>query len=342
MSGLFDVNLSDIRYFNDNIKGFLPDSIIDIHTHVWRGEFMTGKNENRSVNWPSLVAKENPIEDLLETYRLLFPGKRVTPMIFSQPETNLDINKGNGYITECAAKYNLPALLLSKPEWTAEDFDNKLKGFLGAKVYLNFAPPHIPVDEIEIFDFAPPHQLEILNKHGKILMLHIPRNGRLKDPVNLSQMLEIERRYPDIRLIIAHVGRAYCDEDIGNAFEVLKNTENMLFDISANTNYFVFEKLIKTVGPKRILFGSDMPILRMRCRRVTENWCYVNLVPKGIYGDLSGDRHMRETDEELTFFIYEEIAAFLKAAEKCGLNKTNIEDVFYNNADMLIQEINKR
>jgi len=132
------------------------------------------------------------------------------------------------------------------------------------------------------------------------------------------------------------VGRAYCPEDVGNAFEVLSNTKNMVFDFSANTNQLVFERLIEAVGPKRILFGSDMPILRMRARRICENGIYVNLVPKGLYGDVSGDIHMREVDdaqsENITFFMYEEIAAFKQAAATANLKKDDIEDIFYNNA----------
>jgi len=54
----------------------------------------------------------------------------------------------------------------------------------------------------------------------------------------------------------------------------------MMFDFSANTNQWVFEQLIKAVGPKRILFGSDLPILRIRAKRICENGTYVNLVPK--------------------------------------------------------------
>ena len=113
-------------------------------------------------------------------------------------------------------------------------------------------------------------------------MLHIPREKRLKDPVNLAQMLEIERRYPNVKVIIAHVGRAYCPEDVGNAFEVLAETENMMFDFSANTNAEIFQQLIKAVGTKRIMFGSDLPITRMRLRRIYENGTYINLVPEGL------------------------------------------------------------
>ncbi len=75
--------------------------------------------------------------------------------------------------------------------------------------------------EIRIFDFLPPHQLDVLNRNGWVVMLHIPRDGRLGDPVNLAQMVEIEKNWPRVRVIIAHVGRAYCDEDVGHAFEKL-------------------------------------------------------------------------------------------------------------------------
>jgi len=160
--------------------------------------------------------------------------------------------------------------------------------------------------------------------------------------LNLRQMVEIEQLYPSVQVIIAHVGRAYCPEDVGNAFEVLAETRKMRFDISANTSIENFELLIRAVGSRRILFGSDLPITRMRMRRVCDQGRYVNVVPKGLYGDVSTDLHMREVEEpearQLTFFLYEEIAAFLRAGLKTGLKKDDIQDVFYrNSAEMLGQ-----
>ena len=43
---------------------------------------------------------------------------------------------------------------------------------------------------------------------------------------------------------------------------------------------------------------QDMPIIKMRMRRITENGVYYNIVPKGLYGDVSGDPHMRESENE--------------------------------------------
>jgi len=349
LSKLFEVKEVDQIFYNERLKDFLPEQIIDIHTHVWLDKFKLAAASTpvRAVTWPALVAKQNPVEDLIETYQLMFPGKKVTPLMFSQVTLEFDLTAGNEYISKCAEAHNFPSLMVTKPEQSASDFELGIEkgGFLGSKVYLNFAAPYIPEKEIRIYDFLPPHHLEILNKRGWIAMLHIPRDGRLKDSVNLAQLLEIERKYPDLKLIVAHVGRAYCPEDLGNAFEILAETKNMVFDFSANTNSYVFQQLIKAVGPKRILFGSDFPILRMRTRRIYEKGHYVNLVPKGLYGDVAGDSHMGEVEgaeaENITFFMYEEIDAFRLAAQAEGLTKWDIEDIFHNNAQKIIQNVRK-
>ena len=345
MKKLFDIKKVDVNYYEDYLKNFLPEKMIDIHTHVYLKEHLVNENsiDLRVALWPQLVVQENPYEDIQETYSLMFPKKKVTPVMFANPMDLKDIDQANNYISGCCTKYpDAQGFLLSKPEWDADIFEEKLISgkFKGMKVYLNFAPPNIPKNDICIFDFLPHHQLSVIDKHGMIVMLHIPRDGRLKDPVNLAQIIEIEKKYPDVKLIIAHVGRAYCKEDIGNAFGVLAETKNVLFDFSANTNQWVFEQLINTVGAKRILFGSDLPITRMRMRRVCEKGNYINIVPEGLYGDVSDDKHMREVNgkdaEQLTFFLYEEIRAFQKAAISTHLSENDIEDIFFNNANKIL------
>jgi hypothetical protein len=344
---LFAVDENDRRIYREELEDFLPARIIDIHTHVWLDRFKTRSPEKvrRAVTWPSLVAAENSIEDLRETYRLMFPGKEVTPLIFGSMKRNDDCEAMNAYIAECAARHGVPSLVYAFPEWDAELLVEKIMQgrHLGAKVYLNLAPAYLPEKEIRIFDFVPHHQLEALNDRKMILMLHIPRDGRLGDPVNLAQMLEIEERYPDIHVIYAHIGRAYCPEDFGNAFELVKKTKRLVFDFSATTQDEAMYRALDSVGPGRFLFGSDLPILRMRMRRVCENGRYVNIVPRGMYGDVSGDPNMREADgdegAELTFFMYEELRAFRKTALRIGLGRDEIERIFHGNARDIIYEV---
>lgn len=342
---LFDVKPLDMEIYRQELMGFLPSRIIDIHAHIWLKSLMTAPGSDyikRQVSWPSKVAEDNSVEDLVETYRLMFPGKTVTPMMFASVTLYKNIADLNAYVAESARRFGFPALFYAHPGMTADELERGIRsgGFLGVKSYLNLAPEYLPEAEIRIYDFFPKHHLEVVDRLGMIVMLHIPRNDRLKDPVNIAQILEIRRNYPNLQLIVAHVGRAYCESDVGDALEKLGVAEGILFDFSANCNRHVFEWLIRAVGPKRILFGSDLPILRMRTRRIDENGRYVNLVPPGLYGDVSNDSHLRETSaedaESITFFMYEEILAMKAAAARCGLLADDIEDMFHNNAARVI------
>jgi predicted TIM-barrel fold metal-dependent hydrolase len=340
---LFEVKDVDRQYYAERLADFLPRKIIDIHTHIWLKEFRAEAPPGaRGQTWPRKVAVDNSIDDLMATYRLMLPEQQVTPVVFGWPERDANLEQTNAYASQAARAHDLAALLVTTPEWSAGEVERRVKegGFLGLKPYLNWAPLSIPSAEITTYDFLPHAHLEVADRHGWIVLLHIPRPDRLRDPVNLEQMLEVEERYPHLHLVIAHIGRAYCPEDVGNAFEVLRSSRRMLFDFSANTSAFVIEGALRAFGPQRIVFGSDMPILRMRMRRTCEKGLYVNLVPPGLYGDVSGDPHMREVDaeegERLSFFLYEQLFAFRRASEALGLGPADIADVFCNTAGRII------
>ena len=207
-----EIKKVDKNFYRENIKDFLPKKIIDIHTHVWRKSDASGRFQTeRAVSWPMLVANENPIEELIKTYKILLPDTEVTPLIFSNiPHDCDEFEKYNNYISEVSKKRNIPGLIFSHPEWSAEELEEKIitGNFLGVKSYLSLSNKEIPVNEITIFDFFPHHHLNILNKHGLIMMLHIPRNLRLKDPVNLKQMLEIEKKISKYKIDYCACGKS--------------------------------------------------------------------------------------------------------------------------------------
>jgi predicted TIM-barrel fold metal-dependent hydrolase len=186
----------------------------------------------------------------------------------------------------------------------------------------------------------------MINKNGLMVMLHVPRDARFREPVNIAQIQHICETYPNIRLVIAHVGRAYCKCDIGDAFEKLKDYKDLYYDFTANTNAYVFEELLKNVSEDKILFGSDEPIVRMRMHRIEENNTYINLIPPGLYGDPKQAPHLREVSEEegkkLTFFMYEEILAMKEATTKLGLGKETVNKLFYENSRKLLDELESK
>jgi len=343
---LFEVTANDRKIYEEELRDFLPDRLFDVHCHVslecHKPAVQLKPGEvKRTVSWPSLVAKQNSIEELQETYRLFFPGKECRALIFSGESHGEAVNQ---YISASSKQSGFPALYFSHPNQTADEIETEIRrgGFLGLKSYLDLSPKYLPEAEIRIFDFFPKHQLARLNEMGGICMLHIPRHGRLKDPVNIQQILEIKREFPNVLLVVAHIGRAYTRGDIGDAFDRLTQASDLLYDFCANCCEYAITELIRRVGPKQVMFGLDLPILRMRTHRIEENGTYVNLVPPGLYGDLSGDSHMREVSgeeaEKITFFAYEELLAFKRAAQTLQLTKEDIEDILCRNAENMVEQ----
>jgi len=49
MSELFDVKDVDRRFYREKLQSFLPDRIIDVHTHVWLKNFRQAPPTGRAV-----------------------------------------------------------------------------------------------------------------------------------------------------------------------------------------------------------------------------------------------------------------------------------------------------
>lgn len=328
-------NEYDKLVYQQELEGFLPQKFVDAHTHVYPASVMKNREPDY---WPDRVAFENPVEDLMQTYRDMFPGKCVTPVIFGNPKG--DIKEGNEYCARVSAMEKYPALYLTDYTMSGEELEENVikNGFMGLKPYFCNARVGVNAADADIFDFLPHEHLKAADKHGWIVMLHISKRQRLKDETNIRQLMEIEQKYPNVKLIVAHVGRAYSEEDLGNAFETLGKSERMLFDFTANTLSAAMERCLEAVGTKRLMFGSDLPITKMKMYRITENGDYINVVPRGLYGDLTGATHMRETDEtKITNFMYEELLAFKHCAKKLALSKADVCDIMCNNAAKLFQ-----
>ena len=104
MEPLFEVKKVDRFFYATRLEKFLPKRIIDIHTHSWRAQDVSyarvAKRDKRIVSWPARVAKDSPIEELLETYRLMLPGKQVTPLIFPTVPHGDDLSIQNRYVAK--------------------------------------------------------------------------------------------------------------------------------------------------------------------------------------------------------------------------------------------------
>ena len=153
---LFEVKEIDRELYNEHLAGFLPPRMVDIHAHVWLKSFFRETSERvHGAKWSRLVAEDNSIEDLCQTYRLMFPRQEVTPLIFGLPGRDVILKRTNDYVSCVAQANNLPSLIVSMPAWPRRELGRLVDedGFLGLKPYLSFASAHIALDDITIFDF---------------------------------------------------------------------------------------------------------------------------------------------------------------------------------------------
>lgn len=330
----------DKYVYETEIKNFVPSTFIDFHTHIEKSSFTRHGARNGGSSWTDLVAGDREVESLVSVYEKLFPENKVTPLLMGG--VLCDLAQVNEYVCNSGKKYGFPTLYRADYTMTPEELEQGIKkgGFLGIKPYLTNCPSYIPNGEIRIFDFAPHELLKVCDKLGVIVMIHVPRAARLKDAVNLAQIAEIEEKYPNIKLIVAHIGRAYAKEDIGDAFDIIGKGENTYFDFTANLCDDAIKACLEAVGPKKLIFGTDLPIAIMRMYRIVENGVYYNVVPRGLYGDVDGQPHMRQTDEEdVTLMIYEQIRALKRVAMDLKLKDSEIEAIMYTNAKNLMEKL---
>ena len=122
---LLNVLPYDKWFYESHLKDFLPETFIDCHTHIWLNEQMRSDvgDSGRSCSWPSMVAAENPVEDLNETNRLLFPNSRVISVLYGYTSASMDLSKSNAYVAQCANGNNFPALYISHPGQSAEEVE---------------------------------------------------------------------------------------------------------------------------------------------------------------------------------------------------------------------------
>ncbi len=329
-------NAVDRRVYEEQIAPWLPDRIADCHVHVGLGEGSRPISPERlKAMWALEVGCHQSWQQMRETYRMLFPEQRVSSLAFGNVYNEIDTQHENAYVLHgiLDQRNDAAGLFVTRPETSSAEIAEALsKGFVGIKPYPDFVNGRTM--EVSIYEFLPKSHLEMLQDAGGILMLHLPRAGRLGDPNNIREIIEIAETYPRVRMVIAHIGRAYCLPAAKRGLPALADHSRILFDTSANLNPDVFQYALETVGPHRLLFGTDLPVMLMRGIREHRGEQYVNYT-SGPYV-WNTDRKSPEEEANYTFYVYEAIKALIKAIERAGYGKAEMEKITYSNsAEML-------
>ena len=343
---LWQYNDVDRAFWAEHFEDWLPHRILDAHTHVMDPRFRLAPMTDamRRQYWVSEVFEPIDAATAERCVRTVFPHREVTCVAFGFPDLDFDLEGGNAWLQGECARRGWFNLLVIRPQWSQEKVAAELAklGVIGVKPYYSLISQNRETRdahlEASIFDFLPHHILEVVNDHHAWVTLHVPKAARLGHPDNLREIREIRRRYPNVILVIAHLGRCYTESHALEGLKPLADDPGIFFDTSAVLNPASHRVALEHIGPQRILYGTDNPILYMRGRRQYRDRTYLNRTSYPFH--FNQEREAPEIEAGYTLYMYEDLRAIKQACEELGItDRSQIEAMFHDNAARLIEGI---
>jgi hypothetical protein len=336
----------DRAYWAEHFEDWLPHRILDAHTHV-------AEPAQRLVPMTETMRRQYWVNELFEPidaataarcHASVFPNRDVRCVAFGMPDLDFDLDAGNAYLQRECPPRGWWSLAVIRPQWDPDKVAALLDapGVIGVKPYYSLIElnrdtrdAHL---EASIFEFLPHRTLEVVNDRHAWVTLHVPKAARLGHPDNVREIREIRRRYPQLRLVIAHLGRCYTEPHAREALPQFADDPELFFDTSAVLNPACHRIALEQFGPHRVLYGSDNPILYMRGRRQYRDRAYLNRTNHPFY--FNREREPAAVEATYTLFMYEDLRALKQACQELGLaQRQHVDAIFHDNAATLIAGI---
>lgn len=326
-----DYNELDRKIYEDELKDFLPSKIFDSHAHIFDESNFPAEYNLPEKSCYRKFGGTFPIEIYLEHTKKMLPDQEMFVNSFGSPDIIADRDAAATYTGKVSDNKSYFGMALISPKDSIENVKRRIEenNVVGYKPYLNFVDWKESKD-ITIEDMLTEEQMEYANEKGLIITLHIPRPERLADPVNQKQMVDICQKYPNAKIIFAHIGRAYYMKNVVGFLDGIAKCANAWIDTSMVNHEGVLEYTFNNFPGERILFGSDAPIAYLRGKSVEINNQYAYLMAEDYA--IGSSIYDSENAVEFTSFFYEQLRGIKIAAKSAHLSDTEIENIFFNNA----------
>lgn len=331
----------DTRIWEEELQDFVPQRIFDIHTHLYRWSDYHHPDKDRSPYYATF-GKTYPTagwEQLAQADRLMMPGRSVDRLSFGFPFPEpYDFDSVNRFTAEQVHDHpESAALMLVKPDFNEAYIDDMLlQGrFMGFKPYRLYSSTR-NTEDCRITDFMPIHQIELADRHGLIIMMHLAKRSGVCDEDNLRDLSDLCSKYPNVKWVLAHCARSYADWPIRRAAGSIRDLPNVWYDTSSVCDPGSIAALIETVGPERVMYGSDdlpVGITRGKYIAFAHGWAFVSAHNRTF--DVS------HCDGRMTFVRYEQLRAMKQACTWHKLTQIQIEAMFFGTASDLIDSVRR-
>lgn len=323
----------DYDYYRREIAPCLPPTVLDFHVHTWSAEnwkeqpWATDKAGGRYM----VTDEFYPPEQLLADGRACFPDRPYEAVCFGYPTPAVDWEKDTAYVAAAARTHcGLWPLLLGGPDLgiSRERYEQALDAgcFHGFKVFLNWYGDAYGDKRIE--EMVGPVERTLANERRLVVLLHVPRRGRLADPEIQAGVRWLAAECPQAMIVLAHCGRCYLPSEMKAAIGCLRGLDNVWMDTSMVMDPVVLQIAINEIGPGRLLFATDFPVAAMRGRRVRVQDHWVDVVlpgyPPSAYR-VAGEGFQAGP------MVWEIVLAIRWACALAGVSDAERDGIFYGN-----------
>ena len=341
--------MSNNEIYYKYISPRLPDTVLDFHTHVWRSDHWLKKPgdemEHRDNDTGLFTAAkyvtcltDYPFHTLMDDAGLSFPDKEYYAVCFGCPTPQADTGTTNSYVTSGAKeKADLfPLIVAGGGKIIPRELEMQLDtgGYFGYKVFLNWVGDDYK--DIRVEDMLTEEEIEIANRRHLVVLLHVPRSGRLADPVVQAGVRKLAAACQNARIVLAHCGRCYHPFEMSRAIASVADLHNVYMDTSMVMEPIVIETAIRAMGAGRLVFGTDFPVAAMRGKRVNIGTHWVDVVGEGY----PESQYRVPADNIPQLYMAQEIAlAVIIAADAAGVSGKSLKDIFYNNGMEILERV---
>jgi len=335
---LSSVELNDVdrRIWQDELDEFVPQKIYDAHTHLYRWAHNLDPAKETSAyaqfvgdRWREVT---RDVADGVDA--ALMPGRTVARLAFPFPFPKpCAFDAANAHVAEHTRGNPASAsLMLAYPDLTVDEAEAELErhGHVGFKPYRFYSSTGDAV-ECRLTDFMPEHLIALADRRRLIIMMHLSKRDAIADAENQRDLLDLAQRYPNVRWILAHCARSYSNWPVERAAKTLRRLHNAWYDTSSVCESDAIEALMNTVGPDRVMYGSDdVPVGVLRGKYIAFGfaWAYLSETNQSL--------SLVHCDARMTFTRYEQLRATHRATRRLGLTREQIAAHFHDTAAKLV------
>ncbi len=324
---LFQTSLNDTDVLlAEKLRDFIPEKVYDIHVHPYHSAHFP-KGEWAFLDGISqLGCREH--RHYLQRY---MPATELAGLYFGLPRKTADRSAMNQWVQDevqaHGTAYSRSLMVVSPDDDHVAVAEALRKGtFCGIKVYHCYAGRPDTM-QAALTEYAPEWMWEILHEVKGVLMLHIVKDAAMEDKENQREVRRLCSTYPNVQLILAHIGRSFNYRNARNGLYAISDIDNLVVDTSAIAETEAFTAAIKALGPERIVWGSDFGVSEMRGRCITTGSGFFWLHP-----ELIAPQYKAPTEAGMTLVGIESLLALKESCEDMGLNQSDVEKIFLHNA----------